>query len=132
MILLNFSHPLPSGALCDIQELTGADVDGVIEVPTQFDHERPFAEQARALLDSIELTPEDWQVVPLLVNLPSLNTIAALVLAEIHGRCGHFPAVLRLKPVPGSTPPRFEVAEVVNLQSVRDSARAQRGAARQR
>jgi len=32
-----------------------------------------------------------------------------------------------LKPVPGSTPPRFEVAEVINLQAVRDEARTRRG-----
>ena len=49
--------------------------------------------------------------------------VAALVMAELHGRCGYFPAVLRLKPVSDTTPLQFTVAEVVNLQVVRDAAR---------
>ena len=35
----------------------------------------------------------------------------------------YFPPVLRLRPVLGSLPPRYEVAEALNLQSVRDLAR---------
>jgi hypothetical protein len=54
---------------------------------------------------------------------PSLSVVAALVVAEVHGRCGYFPAVLHLKPVPHTTPPQFAVAETVNLQVVRDAAR---------
>jgi hypothetical protein len=48
------------------------------------------------------------------------------LLAELHGRMGHFPAVLRLRPVPDSNPPQFEVAEVINLQEVRDETRKRR------
>ena len=50
----------------------------------------------------------------------------ATLLAELHGRCGYFPAQLRLRPVPGSLPPRFEIAEVLNLQALRDAARERR------
>jgi hypothetical protein len=60
------------------------------------------------------------------VNLPSLNHIAACVLAELHGRMGYFPTILRMRPVAGSTPPQFEVAEIINLQAVRDQARTTR------
>lgn len=60
-------------------------------------------------------------------NQPSgLNFSAVVLTAELHGRMGYFPAVLRLKPVPGSVPPRFEVAEILNLQAVRSEARARR------
>jgi hypothetical protein len=45
--------------------------------------------------------------------------IAATLLAELHGRMGYFPTILRLKPIPNSTPPQFQVAEVINLQAVR-------------
>jgi hypothetical protein len=62
----------------------------------------------------------------MLVNLPSLNVIAALLLAELHGRCGYFPAVLRLQPIPHTTPPQFAVAEILNLQQVREAARQRR------
>lgn len=44
-------------------------------------------------------------------------------LAELHGRCGYFPAHLRLWPKGGSIPPRCEAAEVLDLQAVRDTAR---------
>jgi hypothetical protein len=47
-------------------------------------------------------------------------------MAELHGRMGYFPAVIRLKPIPDSLPPQFEFAEIINLQAVRDQARAQR------
>lgn len=115
MRVINFTHPLTSAHLAAIEQLSGQTVDRVIEVKTQFDPGRPFVEQARALVESIALSPQEWQTMPLLMNLPSLGVIAALVLAEVHGRCGYFPAMLRLKPLPEITPPRFEVAEIVNL-----------------
>ena len=123
MIVINFSHPLTAEQLEAAAQLTGAEAERVLEVKTQFDPEQPFAEQARALVEGVGLSPQEWQTTPLLLNLPSLNVIAALVVAELHGRCGYFPAIVRLKPVSGSTPPRFEVAEIVNLQAVRDGAR---------
>jgi len=126
MILLNFAHPFTPTQLNQIEQLSGQAVAQVIDVKTQFDHARPFAEQARALVEAVGLSAQAWQTTPLLVNLPSLNVIAALVLAEIHGRCGYFPPVLRLMPVPNALPPQFQVAEIVNLQAVREAARAMR------
>ena len=126
MILINFSHPLTSTHLAAIERLTDKKVERVVDIKTQLDHERAFVEEARALVDSVGLSPEEWQTTPLLVNLPSLNVIAALVLAELHGRCGYFSAVLRLRPVSGSVPPQFEVAEILNLEAVREAARGKR------
>jgi len=107
--------------------MTGQKVTRVVDVETQFDSEQQFIEQARALVESVGLTAEEWQTIPLLVNLPGLNVIAALLLAEAHGRCGYFPAVLRLKPKPQTMPLQFEVSEVLNLQAVREKARVTRG-----
>jgi hypothetical protein len=126
MILLNFSHPLTPAQFAAIERLAGQQVERVIEVKTQLDHARPFAEQARAVVEVAGLSPQEWQGLPLLVNLPSLSAIAALVLAELHGRMGYFPAVLRLRPVPETMPPQFEVAEIINLQAVREAARQRR------
>ncbi|HID61242.1 MAG TPA: hypothetical protein EYP49_00630 [Anaerolineae bacterium] len=95
------------------------------EMP-QFDHEQPFTGQVRALADRVGLSPEEWQTTLLLVNPPGYAPAAATLLAELHGRIGHFPAVLRLRPVEGSVPTRYEVAEVINLQQVRDKARTRR------
>jgi hypothetical protein len=62
------------------------------------------------------------------VVLPSLNFIAALLLAELHGRMGYFPPVVRTRPVEGSLPRRFEVAEILDLQGRRETARVTRNA----
>jgi len=126
MIVINFSHPLTEAHRTVIERLSGVSIDRVIEVKSQFDHEQPFAGQARALVDSVGLSAEEWQTMPLVVNLPALHVITAVVLAELHGRTGYFPTVVRLKPVPGSAPTAFEVTELVNLQAVRDAARQAR------
>ena len=126
MILLNFSHPLTPDHLRQIEALTGQQVERVVEVHSQIEPQQPLVPQVVALADKAELSPEEWQTLPLLVNPPSLNFIAVVLLAELHGRCGYFPAHLRLRPVPNSTPPRYEVAEVINLQTVRDGARRKR------
>jgi hypothetical protein len=127
MLLLNFAHPLtPAHREQLAQALNTAEPLTIRDVPAQFDPQQPFADQARALVDGVELTPQQWQTEPLLVNLPSLNHIAACVLAELHGRMGYFPTILRMRPVAGSTPPQFEVAEIINLQAVRDQARTTR------
>jgi hypothetical protein len=85
-----------------------------------------FAEQMRALVVSIGLSTQEWQTVPLLMNLPPRSVIAALVLMELHGCCGEMPAGLRLTPLPETTPPQFEVAEIVDLQEVRKRASKRR------
>lgn len=126
MLLLNFGHPLTDAQLARIRELVGREVERIIAVPTYLDHERPFDEQVRELLTKVPLTPEQWQTTPLIINPPSLAPITAVLLAEIHGRSGFFPTILRLRPIAGSVPPQFEVAELLNLQSIRDAARIRR------
>jgi len=39
---------------------------------------------------------------------------------------GYFPTILRLRLVPESLPPRYEIGELLNLQEVRDAARKKR------
>lgn len=126
MILLNFGHPLTDAQLARIRELVGRDIERIIAVPTHLDHERPFDEQVRELLTTVTLTPEQWQTTPLIINPPSLAPITAVLLAEIHGRSGFFPTILRLRPVASTLPPQFEVAELLNLQGIRDTARTRR------
>lgn len=126
MILLNFSHPLTPDQMEQIEALTGQKVQRVIEIPSQIDPQQPLGPQVVALADRAGLSPAEWQSVPLLVNPPSLNFIAVALTAELHGRCGYFPAMLRTRPVPEAVPPRYEVAEIVNLQALRDEARKRR------
>lgn len=129
MILLNFSHPITREQIEAIEALTRQTVERTIALPTQFDHQQPFLPQLAQLMEKIELRPEEWQTASLLVNPPSLNFITALVLAEIHGRTGYFPPIVRLRPVKDALPPRYEVAEILNLQQVRDNARLKRQSA---
>ena len=126
MILLNFSHPLTAERLAQVEALTGCAIQRVIELPTQFDPAAPFGPQATALADACGLTPAEWQSASLLIVPPALNFITAVLLAELHGRCGHFPPCLRIRPVEGVSPPRYEVAELLDLQGQRDAARERR------
>jgi hypothetical protein len=123
MILLNFSHPHTPTQRAQIDALAEEPISRVLDAPTQFDEQQPFVPQLLALLNTIDLTPAQWQSEPILVILPSLNFIAALLLAELHGRMGYFPTVVRTRPVAGSTPRRYAVAELLDLQSIRESAR---------
>ena len=126
MILLNFAHPLTPDHLRQIEALTGQRVERVIETSSHVDTQELLVPQVTALADACGLSPAEWQTLPLLVNPPSLNFVAVALLAELHGRCGYFPAHLRVRPVQGSLPPRYEVAEVLNLQVVREAARERR------
>lgn len=126
MVVINFAHPLTDTHLAAIRTLTGDNEVQVIVCPSQVEVGVPLAPQVAAMADAAGLTPEAWQITPLLVNLPALSGSTAVLLAELHGRIGHFPAMLRLRPVAGSTPPRFEVAEIINLQAVRNLARKAR------
>ncbi len=126
MILLNFTHPLTADHLAQVAELTGQAVDRVIDAETQFDVAVSFVIQVGDLVNSIGLSPVEWQTAPMVVNPPALNAIAVTLLAELHGRMGYFPPVVRLRPLAGSVPPRFEVAEIIDLQAVRAAARRHR------
>lgn len=123
MLLLNFSHPITPAQASQVEALIGAPITRMVEVMPHFDEQQPFAPQVTALLVQIDLTPAQWQSEPLLVVLPSLNFIAAALLAELHGRMGYFPSVVRIRPVASSLVRQFEVAEILNLQAIRDMAR---------
>ena len=126
MIILNFSHPFTEEQMAQIEVLTEQKITALHDLSTQFDNGQPFLPQLESLVSQIPLTAQELQTRPVLVNLPALNFIAALVLAELHGRMGYFPATVRIRPIPGSTPLRYEVAEIIDLQGVRDAAREKR------
>ena len=126
MILLNFSHPITAEQQAQMESLAKQKIEQVISAPAKFDSLQPFVPQLLKLLESIPLSTDEWQTTPLIVNLPAYNVIAGLLLAELHGRMGYFPPVVRLRPVEGSLPARYEIAELLNLQAVRETARNQR------
>lgn len=123
MILLNFSHPLASDQLNTIVSLSGQQIHRIVQVPSQLNPGADFAPQIEALVDACNLGLQEWQTEPLLIVPPSLNIAAVVLLAELHGRMGYFPSVVRFRAVRDAIPPRFEVAEIISLQVVRHLAR---------
>lgn len=130
LLVLNYSHPLTPEQRVEIERLAGQPVERVVDVPVQIDHEAPLAPQIVALADAVELSPDDWQTLPLVVNLPSLALAAGALLVELHGRIGHFPTVLHLCPETSGPTTTFVVAGLENLQALRDAARTRRRSAR--
>ncbi len=126
MLILNFSHPLTREQITQIEQLSGQTVERVFDLPVQFENEQSYLPQLEALMQTLPLSATELQTGQILVNLPSLNYIAALLLAELHGRMGYFPPILRLCPRPGVVPPVYEVAEILNLHAVRETARKRR------
>jgi hypothetical protein len=126
MVVLNFAHPLTPEQQQQIEALTGHPVERVIAIDAQIDLARPLVPQVVAMVDRVGFSPEEWQTRPVLVVLPSLSYSAGVLLAELHGRMGYFPPIIRMRGVPGAVPPRFEVAEIISLQDVRVAARARR------
>lgn len=126
MQIINFSHPLTSEQIAQIEAQIGGKISGIRDVRVQFDTEQPFVPQVIALVDSLEISAEQWQTEAWLLVLPSLNFITAVLLAELHGRSGRFPTIIRLKPVANALVSAFELAEIINLDQVRNAARARR------
>jgi hypothetical protein len=126
MLILNFTHPLTAVQRDQIESLAHTLIEEVRTIPVQIDQAEPLAEQLAAIVDNIGLSSEEWQTRPLLVNPPGFAPAAFVLLAELHGRMGHFPALIRLRPVAESVPTRYEVAELLNLQAIREKARTRR------
>lgn len=125
MLLLNFAHPFTAEQLATIISLLGEE-PAVREISVQVDRARPVAEVVVDLADATGLTRLEWQTVPFILNPPALAPVALALIAEMHGRCGHFPAIINIRPTPGAQAPQYEVAEIVNMQAIRDMARSQR------
>jgi len=126
MLLLNFAHPFTERQRAQLGALVGTPIENILDIQTQFDPNESFAAQAVALIDSVGMSREQWQHTPLIVNPPSLSAIACAVIAELHGRMGYFPTIVRLRPVPDAVVPSFEVAEVIALNPLREEARRRR------
>lgn len=126
MKIVNFSHPLTAEQLLDIERLISQEIKEVITVTSEVNTEQDLAPQIEAMLESTGLSSHDWQTQNLIFNLPALHFSAAVMLAILHGRMGHFPTILRLRPKSGSVPSRYEVAELINLQTLREKSRLAR------
>ena len=121
--ILNFSHPITTTQRENIQKILQKNITEIINLSTQLDESQTFRPQLCDLIIKAKIPPDALQRSEYIVNLPGFSPAAAVLLAELHGRMGHFPTVIRLKKVEGSTPPIFDVEEIMNLQTIRDEAR---------
>ena len=125
MLILNFTHPLTNEQQAQIEALANTPIEEVRTIRVQINQEEPLEPQITAIVDATGLSSEEWQTRPLLINPPGYAPAAFVLLAQLHGRIGHFPSLIRLRPKYGATT-TFEVAEILNLQTIREAARRQR------
>lgn len=125
MLLLNFTHPLTDDQYAQIEAFADTPIEEMRTVRVQINQEEALEPQIAAIVDSAGLSSQEWQIRPLLVNPPGYAPAAFVLLAELHGRIGHFPALVRLRPKSGPIT-SYEVAELLNLQTIRDAARERR------
>ena len=121
-------HRAVRDTLAEASAALGEDIAGLIRSgpKEQLDLTRPFREQAQQLFASVGLADRDWERLAVLVHLPDSGAASAIILAVLHAKMGRFPAVLRMRAVPDRMPPRLEVAEIIDVQRLRDEARVRR------
>lgn len=125
MLILNFTHPLTSEQRAQIEVLAQTSIEEIRTIPVQIDQTEPLEPQITAIVDVVGLSSEEWQTLPLLINPPGYAPAAFILLADLHGRIGHFPSLIRLRPRSGPVT-TYEVAELLNLQTIREAARKRR------
>jgi hypothetical protein len=119
---LNFAHPLTAQQQTQIEQLAGTSIENIIDIPTLINEEELLQPQIISMIDAIDQSTHDWHKRHILINPPGYAPAALLLLAEIHGRIGHFPTLIRIRPKHGSIT-TYEVIELLNLQTLRDAAR---------
>lgn len=126
--VLNYSgHPVLPGQKLEIEKLmhwTSSDVINVTigNVP----EDNTFTATVLQAVESTGFSAEEWQTTPLVVIPSGYSAIWSVVLAELHGRLGYFPDVVRLRPAPSGSVEKFEVAEILNLGEIRHLSRHKR------
>lgn len=127
MFVLNFSHPLTENHINQVADLAMANITDVqvIDIKVQVDLTQPLVSQVKDLVDSVDLTSTQWQASQIVANLAGLSAVSAIILAELHGRMGYFPTIMRLAQNT-QVPPAYEVKELIGLQHIRNTARTLR------
>ena len=127
-VVLNFSgHPVLPGqkqAIERIMQWPSSEVVTVALGNVPEDHK--FVATIEKAIEQIKLSSDQWQTTPLVVIPAGYAAVWSVVLAELHGRLGYFPDVVRLRPAAPGSCEKFEVADVINLREVRHQSRDKR------
>jgi len=105
MTLGNLSHALTPADIVAVEQLTGQParagmVERGVDLKIRFDNQASFVEQAPVLVESVGPSAEQWQTMPLLINLRSFGVTAAVVLAEVEDEPSVFAQGQAHRPVP--------------------------------
>lgn len=121
MIMLNFAEPLTEEAVSAISALSGRTVRRVVNLPPKFADNLPLVPQVRTLLDQAGFSKREWETTSLVVCLPNDPAAAALIVAEVAGRRGRTPSIVRF--IHEGPTGKKEPSEIISLHEVRKEAR---------
>lgn len=122
ILVLNFAHPLTVQQQAQIEELSKTTIENIVTIATLINEDEFLEPQIASLIEAVDQSIQDWHKRDIFINPPGYAPAAFLLLAEIHGRIGHFPTFIRMRPIHGSVT-TYEVIELLNLQTIRDAAR---------
>jgi len=127
-LIINFSgHPVLPGQQQDIGQMMHWSSSEVINVSIgNVPEDHNFVPSIEKSVEKIPLSPEEWQSIPVVVIPSGYSQIWSVVMAELHGRLGYFPDVVRLRFSSSISNEKFEVAEIMNLREVRHNSRDKR------
>jgi hypothetical protein len=122
MLIINFTRPLTEQHLLGIAHACGSNRDALVErlIRTSFIEDSQYPVQATKLIDRVNLSRKEWQHENILIVLPGHPSAAALLLAELHGRMGYFPPIVRIRE--GNLPGTWVFAEILDLRAQRNGA----------
>jgi hypothetical protein len=123
IIVLNFYELLAGHVVEQIEKLTKEDEVKVVNLIPYFDVRDDLIGQVKSQIEKVSEMVPGWRRENVLVQLPNNPIAAAVILAELEGQLGYLPAIVRLQPVKGAFPFRYEVAEVIHIEKIRASAR---------
>jgi hypothetical protein len=112
--IYNYSHPVTPEQLDELATMFSVEAKDIeiTSISVQIDHSKQLAPQIKALLptdDRGSATERLW-IIP-----PGYSPAAAVLVTEMLHEYGGFVHMIRLRPVAGSTPTKYEVAEVIVL-----------------
>lgn len=120
--MINFGRKIETAHQERIEQLLEIPIEETIDIIYQLDDTIPHETQIINLLRQAGLTEDEWASLPIVVNVHPFAPDAAAILACIHGLRGNFPNIVRM--VRNPTTEKFEVVEVLHLQTLRNTARS--------
>ncbi len=123
--IINFSHPVQNNRP-DIEAIV-ADEYQVFSVAVQLDQNAPSlaAQIADCIVEAKAKAGGNIRNIDCII-LPGL-AVGAVMIVEAFCQSGYIPNILRMAPVKGALPPRFEAVEVVRLRQPRVEEEADEG-----